>query len=110
MRLAPTKRESPLRRFVALLAPYRRILLEVTSSVDEGFARINESWNERVEAYVRGIDPADWSRVVDVLADLRELARSEADTLRAQAPDTSDRAARRAASSSQPDEMPPSWS
>lgn len=60
----------------------RRILLEVTERVEREFARIHGRWNDRVEGYVRGLDPDTWSTVVDVLADLRELAREEADELR----------------------------
>jgi DNA-binding MarR family transcriptional regulator len=60
----------------------RRILLEVTERVEQEFARINGHWNHRVEEYVRALDPAAWNAVVDVLADLRDMAREEAGELR----------------------------
>ena len=90
----------------------RRILLEVTERVEVEFARIHGGWNERVEEYVRALDPTVWASVVDVLADLRDLAREEADELRAMTPDELEkfnggggkRAARR-----RDTEMPPSW-
>ncbi len=61
----------------------RRILLEVTDRVEREMVRINGQWNQRVEAYVRSLDPAAWGAVVDVLADLRDMAREEAADLRA---------------------------
>lgn len=60
----------------------RRILLEVTERVEQEFARINGHWNHRVEEYVRALDPEAWGAVVDVLADLRDMAREEAGELR----------------------------
>ncbi len=60
----------------------RRILLEVTERVEQEIARMNGHWNDRVDEYVRSIDPAAWAQVVDVLADLRDLAREEAEDLR----------------------------
>ena len=65
----------------------RRILLEITERVEQEFARIHGHWNDRVEAYARDIDPETWAKVVDVLADLREIAREEADELRAMTSD-----------------------
>lgn len=90
----------------------RRIQLEVTDKVDAGFERINAHWNAQVEAYVRDLDPTVWASFVGVLADLREMARAEADELRAQAPDDAERNAgeRRRAAKSKTDVMPPSWS
>lgn len=90
----------------------RRILLEVTERVETEFARIHGHWNERVEEYVQTLDPKTWGAVVDVLADLRDLARVEADELRSMSADEVEklggggtkRAARRRDS-----EMPPSW-
>ncbi|MCW2926207.1 MAG: MarR family transcriptional regulator [Thermoleophilia bacterium] len=90
----------------------RRILLEVTERVEVEFARIHGGWNERVEEYARSLDPAVWAQVVDVLADLRDLAREEADELRAMTPEELEkfnggggqRSARRRSA-----EMPPSW-
>lgn len=60
----------------------RRILLEVTERVEQEFDRIHGHWNARVEEYVRGLDPEAWAKVVDVLADLRDIAREEAEDLR----------------------------
>lgn len=60
----------------------RRILLEVTERVEEEFQRIHGQWNARVEEYVQELDPAAWATVVDVLADLRDIAREEAEELR----------------------------
>lgn len=61
----------------------RRILLEVTERVEQEFQRIHGPWNARVEEYVAGLDPTVWATVVDVLADLRDIARDEAEELRA---------------------------
>ena len=60
----------------------RRILLEVTERVEAEYSRINGSWNARVQEFVDGLRPDQWSVVVDVLADLRDLAREEADDMR----------------------------
>jgi DNA-binding MarR family transcriptional regulator len=90
----------------------RRILLEVTERVEQEIARINGHWNERVETYVRGLDPETWGAVVDVLADLREIAREEADELRAMTPEELTKlgggGSRRSSKRSSSD-MPPSW-
>lgn len=90
----------------------RRILLEVTERVERESARIQSQWNEKVEAYVRGLEPAVWSHVVDVLADLRDLARDEASVLRELSSDeveriTSGEKARRAKPKA--DTTPPTW-
>lgn len=90
----------------------RRILLEVTDRVEHEFARIHGHWNERVEGYVRELDPQAWSTVVDVLADLRELAREEADELRAMSSDELEKLGGGGAAPSgrRPDaEMTPTW-
>lgn len=60
----------------------RRILLEVTERVEQDLERINGHWGRRVQDYVGTLDPATWNTVVDVLSDLREMARFEADELR----------------------------
>lgn len=60
----------------------RRILLEVTERVEQEFARINGHWNHRIEEYVSALEPATWNSVVDVLADIRDIAREEASELR----------------------------
>ncbi|MCW2956086.1 MAG: putative MarR family transcriptional regulator [Thermoleophilia bacterium] len=71
----------------------RRILLEVTDRVEQEAARINAAWNSSVEAYVRGLDPAVWANVVDVMADLRSMSHVEADDLRSQSMDDVERGA-----------------
>lgn len=63
-------------------ADRRRILLEVTEHVEQEMTRISEPWRQRVSAYVRELDPGTWAQVVDVLADLREMARDEARSMR----------------------------
>jgi DNA-binding MarR family transcriptional regulator len=63
-------------------ADRRRILLEVTERVEQEMARIHGHWNHRAEEYVRSLDEATWHAVVDVLADLRDIAREEAAELR----------------------------
>lgn len=68
----------------------RRILLEITEKVETEMARICRSWDDKVQQYVSGLDEATWSQVVDVLADLRQMARDEADMLRAIRPDALD--------------------
>lgn len=60
----------------------RRILLDITELVEERYQEIQHDWVERVNAYVQDLDPKVWASVVDVLADLRDLARTEADTMR----------------------------
>lgn len=60
----------------------RRILLEITDRVEIELERIGRGWDARVRAYVDGLDPDVWGAVVGVLADLRDMARSEADSLR----------------------------
>ena len=60
----------------------RRIQLEITDRVESESARIQAEWNKRISEYVAGLDQAVWGQVVDVLCDLRELARVEADELR----------------------------
>lgn len=90
----------------------RRILLEITERVETEFARINGHWNDRIEQYVRGLDEQVWGQVVDVLADLRDLAREEAEELRSLSREEveqlggggSKRAQRRG-----DQDMPPSW-
>jgi DNA-binding MarR family transcriptional regulator len=90
----------------------RRILLEVTERVEQELARIHGHWNERVETYVRGLDPETWGAVVDVLADLREIAREEADELRSMSSEELAKlgggGTRRTAKRNDSD-MPPSW-
>jgi DNA-binding MarR family transcriptional regulator len=66
----------------------RRIQLEITDRVEAESARIQADWNGRLTSYVEGLDPAVWAQVVDVMADLRDLARSEADELRSLDSDT----------------------
>lgn len=61
----------------------RRILLEITERVEDEMVRINRGWDSRVRDYVEGLDAGVWDSVVDVLADLRGMAREEADMLRA---------------------------
>lgn len=90
----------------------RRILLEVTERVEQEFARVHGHWNDRVDDYVRGLDEATWAAVVDVLADLRDIAREEADELRSLSRDEIEKlgggGARRAQRRRDAD-MPPSW-
>ena len=90
----------------------RRILLEVTERVEEEFARIQGHWNQRVEEYVRGLDPDAWAAVVDVLSDLRDIARDEAEELRSMSREELEKlgggGARRAQRRRDQD-MPPSW-
>ena len=69
----------------------RRILLEVTERVEQEAARIQSTWNTQVEAYVRALDPEVWAQVVDVMADIRDIARSEAETLRSMSADDVER-------------------
>jgi DNA-binding MarR family transcriptional regulator len=89
----------------------RRILLEVTERVEQEFARINGHWNHRIEEYVRNLEPATWNTVVDVLADIRDLARDEAAELREMTREDLDKlgggARQQGARRSQ--EAPPSW-
>lgn len=91
----------------------RRILLEVTERVEQESARIHAQWNERVQAYVDGLDAGAWDQVVEVLADLREIARDEADTLRALSVDdveklgSGDRSGR--STRQRETETPPTW-
>lgn len=90
----------------------RRILLEVTERVEQEFTRIHGHWNERVEEYVKGLDAEVWGRVVDVLADLREIARDEADELRAMSSDELEKlggGGSRRSSKRRDADMPPSW-
>lgn len=90
----------------------RRILLEVTERVEQEFERIHGRWNLRVEEYVRSIDPAAWQAVVTVLADLRDIAREEADELRSMSREELDQLGGGGATtsgSSSPTEAPPSW-
>jgi DNA-binding MarR family transcriptional regulator len=61
----------------------RRVLLEVTERAESEMTRISSHWTARVEEYVRSLDEATWRAAVDVLADLREMAREEAEELRA---------------------------
>jgi len=90
----------------------RRILLEVTERVEQEFARVHGAWNERVDAYVAEIGAERWGVVVDVLSDLRALARDEADELRSMSVEELEQlsggGARRAARK-RDSEMPPSW-
>jgi DNA-binding MarR family transcriptional regulator len=90
----------------------RRILLEVTERVETEFARIHGNWNDQVEQYVRGLDEGVWAQVVDVLADLRDIAREEADELRSLSREEIEKlgggGARRSRSRRDQD-MPPSW-
>lgn len=60
----------------------RRILLEITERVEQEMARIGRSWDARLQEYVEGLDDGVWDTVVDVLADIRRMARDEADVLR----------------------------
>lgn len=90
----------------------RRILLEVTDRVEAGYARIHGHWNDRVEETVAKLDPAVWAQVVDVLADLRDLARDEADELRSMGPEEIEKLAgggSRRASKRRDADMSPSW-
>lgn len=89
----------------------RRILLEVTERVEQESARINGHWNHRVEEYVRSLDPASWNTVVDVLADLRGLAREEAAELREMSREELDQlgGGARKAGARRDQETPPSW-
>ncbi|MCW2961751.1 MAG: putative MarR family transcriptional regulator [Thermoleophilia bacterium] len=93
-------------------ADRRRILIEVTEGVEVAGDRVHHAWDDRVAAYVRELDPADWARVVDVLADLRDMAQAEAADLREQAMDGVERVVggakpKRATRSTE--ELPPSW-
>lgn len=93
-------------------ADRRRILLEVTERVEQEFARVHGHWNERVDQYVRGLDAETWAAVVDVLADIRDIAREEADELRAMSRDEIDKLGGGGASRTKRNrdsDMPPSW-
>lgn len=90
----------------------RRILLEVTERVEQEFVRVHGAWNERVDTYVAGIDPAAWATVVDVLADLRGLAREQADELRALSREELEQLGDRSApttATSDSEDSPPNW-
>jgi DNA-binding MarR family transcriptional regulator len=89
----------------------RRILLEVTERIEQEIARIHGPWNERVETYVSGLDDKTWHAVVDVLADLRDLAREEADELRAMSREDLEKlgGGSRRTQRRRDAEMPPSW-
>ena len=66
----------------------RRIQLEITDRVEAESERIQTDWNRKLVKYVDDLDPGVWERVVDVLSDLRDLARGEADELRSLDSDT----------------------
>lgn len=87
----------------------RRILLEITAKVETEMERISRAWDDRVETYVRGLDPNVWQSVVDVLADLRQLARDEADMLRAIRPEALDAAHADGGDPEQRDSVRPTW-
>jgi DNA-binding MarR family transcriptional regulator len=90
----------------------RRILLEVTERVELEFSRVNGGWNDSIDEYVRGLDPQVWGQVVDVLADLRDLAREEAEELRALSREEIEKLGGGGARRSQrrrDQDMPPSW-
>jgi DNA-binding MarR family transcriptional regulator len=90
----------------------RRILLEVTERVEQEFARVNGHWNLRIEQYVRTLDQGTWNAVVDVLADIRDLAREEASELREMSREELDQlggGARRPASRRDQDAAPSWW-
>jgi DNA-binding MarR family transcriptional regulator len=90
----------------------RRILLEVTERVEQEFTRVNGHWNERVNEYVRGLAPEAWNQVVEVLADLRDIARAEADELRAMSRDEVEKlggGGTRRTPRRRDDDTPPTW-
>ncbi|MCW2924481.1 MAG: transcriptional regulator, MarR family [Thermoleophilia bacterium] len=90
----------------------RRILLEVTERVETELARIHGAWNARLQEYVDGLDPAVWGQVVDVLADIREMARDEAEEMRSMSTEEIDKLAGGAAKRGtrrRDADIPPSW-
>ena len=90
----------------------RRILLEVTERVEQEFVRVHGHWNQRVEEYVSGLDEKVWANVVDVLADIRDIAREEAEELRALSREEIEKLGGGGSRKSQrrrDSEMPPSW-
>ncbi len=93
-------------------ADRRRILLEVTERVEQEFVRVHGHWNQRVEEYVAGLDDAVWANVVDVLADIRDIAREEAEELRALRREEIEKlggGGSRKSSRRRDSDMPPSW-
>lgn len=79
--------------------------------MEQEFARINGHWNLRIEEYVRSLDPATWHAVVDVLADIRDMAREEAAELREMSREELDQlgGGTRPAGARRDAETPPSW-
>lgn len=90
----------------------RRILLEVTTRVEEEYERVHGRWIAQVDEYVRALEPGVWDQVVDVLADLRDIAREEADELRELSRDEIEKlvgGGARPARKRHNEDVPPSW-
>jgi DNA-binding MarR family transcriptional regulator len=88
----------------------RRILLEITERVESEMTRICSNWDARVQAYVEQLDPAVWAQTVDILVNLRQMARDEADVLRAVRSDAPDAEGDAGADGSGPREpVRPTW-